>query len=106
MAWITDGLAQIGAGLLSLLAGLGARTLFAFQATWRLFTPPFYPRIFVAQVAEFFYFSLPVVGLMLFTGMVLALQSHTGFERFSAEAAVPQVVALSIARELGPALRA
>ncbi|MGB0481702.1 MAG: MlaE family ABC transporter permease [Alphaproteobacteria bacterium] len=105
MAWITDGLAQIGAGLLSLLAGLGARTLFAFQATWRLFTPPFYPRIFVAQVAEFFYFSLPVVGLTaLFTGMVLALQSHTGFERFSAEDAVPQVVALSIARELGPVL--
>ena len=84
---------------------MGARTLFAFQATWRLFTPPFYPRIFVAQVAEFFYFSLPVVGLTaLFTGMVLALQSHTGFERFSAEDAVPQVVALSIARELGPVL--
>ena len=36
--------------------------------------------------------------------MVLALQSYTGFERFSAEAAVPQVVALSIARELGPVL--
>ena len=62
MAWITDGLAQIGAGLLSLLAGLGARTLFAFQATWRLFTPSFYPRIFVAQVAEFFYFPCPLSG--------------------------------------------
>ena len=46
-----------------------------------------------------------MVGLTaLFTGMVLALQSYTGFERFNAEAAVPQVVALSIARELGPVL--
>lgn len=105
MTWILDGLARIGAGLLSLLGGVGARALFAFQATWRIFAPPFFPRVFFGQVAEFFYFSLPVVGLTaLFTGMVLALQSYTGFERFNAEAAVPQVVALSIARELGPVL--
>ena len=105
MNWILDGLARIGAGLLSLIASVGARTLFAAQASWRIVAPPFYPRVFFGQIAEFFYFSLPVVGLTaLFTGMVLALQSYTGFERFSAEAAVPQVVALSIARELGPVL--
>jgi phospholipid/cholesterol/gamma-HCH transport system permease protein len=35
--------------------------------------------------------SLPVVGLTaVFTGMVLALQSYTGFARFSAESAIPQ----------------
>jgi phospholipid/cholesterol/gamma-HCH transport system permease protein len=36
--------------------------------------------------------------------MVLALQSFTGFSRFSAESAIPNVVVLSITRELGPVL--
>ena len=40
----------------------------------------------------------------IFTGMVLALQSYTGFSRFSAESAIPNVVVLSITRELGPVL--
>ena len=40
----------------------------------------------------------------IFTGMVLALQSYTGFSRFSAESAVANVVVLSITRELGPVL--
>jgi hypothetical protein len=38
----------------------------------------------------------------VFTGMVLALQSYTGFARFNAEGAVANVVVLSITRELGP----
>jgi phospholipid/cholesterol/gamma-HCH transport system permease protein len=54
---------------------------------------------------EIGYFSLPVVGLTaIFAGMVLALQSFTGFSRFSAESAIPNVVVLSITRELGPVL--
>jgi phospholipid/cholesterol/gamma-HCH transport system permease protein len=40
----------------------------------------------------------------IFTGMVLALQSFTGFSRFNAESAIPNVVVLSICRELGPVL--
>ena len=36
--------------------------------------------------------------------MVLALQSYTGFARFSAEGAIANVVVLSITRELGPVL--
>jgi phospholipid/cholesterol/gamma-HCH transport system permease protein len=51
------------------------------------------------------YFSLPVVGLTaIFTGMVLALQSYSGFSRFQAEGAVATVVILSMTRELGPVL--
>jgi phospholipid/cholesterol/gamma-HCH transport system permease protein len=51
------------------------------------------------------YFSLPVVGLTaIFTGMVLALQSYTGFSRFAAEGAVATVVVLSMTRELGPVI--
>src|SRR3546814_12987155 len=36
--------------------------------------------------------------------MGLALQSYTGFARFSAESAIPNVVVVSITRELGPVL--
>jgi phospholipid/cholesterol/gamma-HCH transport system permease protein len=51
------------------------------------------------------YYSLPVVGLTaIFSGMVLALQSYTGFARFNAESAIANVVVLSITRELGPVL--
>jgi phospholipid/cholesterol/gamma-HCH transport system permease protein len=43
------------------------------------------------------------VGLTCaFSGMVLALQSYTGFARFSAEGAVATVVVLSMTRELAP----
>jgi phospholipid/cholesterol/gamma-HCH transport system permease protein len=45
------------------------------------------------------------VGLTaLFTGMVLALQSYTGFTRFNAEGAIAGVVVLSVTRELAPVL--
>jgi len=68
-------------------------------------TLPFYGRQFLKQLIDIGYNSLPVVGLTaLFTGMVLALQSYTGFSRFSAEGAVATVVVLSITRELAPVL--
>jgi phospholipid/cholesterol/gamma-HCH transport system permease protein len=69
------------------------------------FRPPFYPRLIGRQMIDIGYYSLPVVGLTaLFTGMVLALQSYSGFARFQAEGAIAAVVVLSITRELGPVL--
>jgi phospholipid/cholesterol/gamma-HCH transport system permease protein len=56
-------------------------------------------------MVEIGYYSLPVVGLTaIFSGMVLALQSYTGFSRFSAEGAIANVVVVAITRELGPVL--
>ena len=53
--------------------------------------PPYYRRQILRQMLEIGYYSLPVVGLTaIFTGMVLALQSYTGFARFSAESRHPQ----------------
>ena len=67
--------------------------------------PPFYPRQLARAFMEIGFFSLPVVALTaLFTGMVLALQSYTGFSRFGAESAIASVVVLSVTRELGPVL--
>ena len=51
--------------------------------------------------------SLPIVFLTsLFTGMVLALQSAYQMQKMSAEMYIASLVALSIARELGPVLTA
>jgi len=79
--------------------------LFLVVSTLWLVRPPWYWRQIGAQLIKIGYFSLPVVGLTaIFTGMVLALQSYTGFSRFSAEGAVATVVVLSMTRELGPVL--
>jgi phospholipid/cholesterol/gamma-HCH transport system permease protein len=40
----------------------------------------------------------------IFAGMVIALQSYTGFARFSAQSATASIVVLSVTRELGPVL--
>ena len=98
-------LQPIGRFFLAFLATAGRLTIFTTVAVSHCFGPKFYPRMILRQIVEIGYFSLPVVGLTtLFAGMVLALQSYTGFSRFSAEGAVADVVVLSITRELGPVL--
>jgi phospholipid/cholesterol/gamma-HCH transport system permease protein len=98
-------IAGIGALFLSFLAGTGRLVMFAGLALATAFTPPYYVRTILRQMISIGYFSLPVVGLTaIFTGMVLALQSYTGFSRFSAESGIPTVVVLSVTRELGPVI--
>ena len=102
---MTDTLSAIGALFLSFLAAVGRLSRFAAQAVAAAATPPYFPRLIARQVLYIGYFSLPVVGLTaLFTGMVLALQSYTGFSRFNAQSAVATVVVLSMTRELGPVI--
>jgi phospholipid/cholesterol/gamma-HCH transport system permease protein len=102
---MTDSLATIGAVFLAFLAAVGRLARFALQALAAAFSPPYFPRLIVRQVLYIGYFSLPVVGLTaLFTGMVLALQSYTGFSRFNAQSAIATVVVLSMTRELGPVI--
>lgn len=98
-------LQQIGSAFLTFLNALGRLSLFTGNALRHTVTPPFYGRLIGRQMVEIGYYSLPVVGLTtLFSGMVLALQSYTGFARFSAEGAVATVVVLSMTRELAPVL--
>jgi phospholipid/cholesterol/gamma-HCH transport system permease protein len=98
-------LAAIGAVFLSFLATTGRLVVFAGLALATAFSPPLYPGVMLRQMVNIGYFSLPVVGLTaIFTGMVLALQSYTGFSRFAAEGAVATVVVLSVTRELGPVI--
>lgn len=79
--------------------------MFVGKALASVFTPPWYPKLILKQFIDIGYYSLPVVGMTaIFTGMVLALQSYTGFARFNAESAIAGVVVLSITRELAPVL--
>ena len=84
---------------------VGAISCFLFSTLWNGLRPPYYGRQVLEQFLTIGFYSLPVVGLTaIFSGMVLALQSYTGFSRFSAESAIATVVVLSITRELGPVL--
>ena len=78
--------------------------LFVQTLGWAV-RPPFQGRELVKQMHEVGVRSFPVVIITAaFTGMVLALQSYTGFKRFGAETMVGTIVALSVMRELGPVL--
>jgi len=78
--------------------------LFVQTLSWMV-RPPLQGREIVKQMEEVGVRSFPVVIITAaFTGMVLALQSYTGFKRFGAETMVGTVVALSVTRELGPVL--
>jgi phospholipid/cholesterol/gamma-HCH transport system permease protein len=95
----------LGAGVLGLCASVGGLFVFTARALSRGVMPPYFPRQYVRQFLDIGYYSLPVVGLTaIFTGMVLALQSYTGFQRFQAESAIATIVVLSVVRELGPVL--
>ena len=98
-------LATIGRTFLGFLAAVGRLALFTLTALAQCVRPPFYPRLFLRQIIDIGYYSLPVVGLTaLFTGMVLALQTQAGFARFGAGGFGASVVLLSVVRELGPVL--
>jgi phospholipid/cholesterol/gamma-HCH transport system permease protein len=102
---VLDSLAALGRGVIGAVRSAGAITLFALEGLSHALRPPFYGRQFLRTFLEIAFFSLPVVALTaVFTGMVLALQSYSGFSRFGAESAVANVVVLSVTRELGPVL--
>ena len=96
---------KIGSYVFNFFYDMGDVIFFFLLFIKNLLTDKFYFRLFFNQIVKIGFNSLPVVGLTaIFTGMVLALQSYTGFSRFSAESAIPNVVVLSITRELAPVL--
>jgi len=97
----------IGAAMEIPALGVGRIMLLLFSTLKKMVRPPFEIKNSIKQMLEIGVNSLPVVLITaVFTGMVLALQSYTGFKRFGAEGFVGTVVALSMTRELGPVLAA
>ena len=94
----------IGRIFLAFLEIVGQVAVFTIVAVTHCLRPPLYFRLIGRQMMEIGYYSLPVIALTtLFAGMVLALQSYTGFARNSvgAESAIAEIVVLSITRDLG-----
>ena len=93
----------LGGRIYRFIQDLGNMGTLGVQAFGWLFRPPSELASIVKQMEEIGVKSVPVVAVTAtFTGMVLALQSYTGFQRFQATSFVGTVVALSITRELGP----
>jgi phospholipid/cholesterol/gamma-HCH transport system permease protein len=102
---MVKGMCHLGAGLISVTKNTAQAFWFLVCTLAVSFRGPFYVKQFSHQLTFMGFFSLPLIGLTaLFTGMVLAFQSYTSFERFSADSALPEIVALSLTRELGPVL--
>jgi len=98
-------LQYIGRKALDFFQKVGILSIFIAKTISGLIRRPFYLSLILRQIISIGYFSLPVVAMTaVFSGAVLALQSYTGFSRFSAESSIATVVVLSITRELGPVL--
>ncbi len=99
--------AAIGRGTLRLFAEIGAMTVFALRGAFAWLSGPFYLREFNTAAIRIGFNSLPVVGLTaIFTGAALALNIYDGSLRFNAETFLPQILSVSIVRELGPGFAA
>jgi phospholipid/cholesterol/gamma-HCH transport system permease protein len=96
---------HLGTTILRGLDDLGRFFYIMSSSVLWTFRRPFDGGELLRQMVRVGWDSVPVVFLTcLFTGMVLALQTFRGFERFHAEGFVGSVVALSLTRELAPVL--
>ena len=98
-------LEKLGDKVFLLLSEMGRVLMFLGQTLRWTFSSPFYVKSVLKQMEVIGVNSVPVVmTTAISTGMVLALQSYTGFKRFGAESLIGAVVSLSMTRELGPVL--
>ena len=103
--FILNILSSIGKLLITFLENIGKITLFLFTSFFWCFKPPIYFKQLYLQILDIGFYSLPVVGLTtFFSGMVLALQTFSGFENLNSESTIARIVLTSILRELGPVL--
>lgn len=99
--------AAVGRISIGLLAEIGAMSVFALRGAFAWVSGPFYTREFLNAAIRIGFNSLPVVGLTaIFTGAALALNIYDGSARFNAESFLPQILSVSIVRELGPGFAA
>ena len=94
---------NLGKPLVRFVSGLGELSLFIAKSVYNSVTPPFYLKLLGKQMIDIGFYSLPVVALTtIFAGMVIALQTYSGFSSYGAESAVASVVLISVTRELAP----
>ncbi len=94
---------KLGASILDVVGGLGRFSNFAFLCMYWMFKRPFRTKLGWEQ----FYFignkSIFIVALTAaFSGMVMTYQTYLGFTLISADGFLGPIVALALAKELGP----
>ena len=104
---ITAPIAALGARTLAVLGEMGAMFLFLLHGFAHIFSSPKQIRKIIYQMYFVGSKSLLVITLIgIFTGMVLGLQGYYTLVKFGSEGLLGAAVALSLIRELGPALTA
>jgi len=100
-------LENMGKKVISFVNGAGDFVLLNISTVKYLFKSPFDIKNKFKQLERIGVDSTPVVLVTaLFTGMVLALQVYTGFQRFQAESMVGALLGVALTRELAPVLAA
>ncbi len=96
---------QVGATILYVIDGLGKYTLFVQKIFAWVSKPPFRKKQILEQIVFVGNQSLFLIVLSSsFTGMVMAYQTYMGFKAISADSFIGPVVAISLAKELGPVI--
>ena len=91
----------------SYLSTLGGISLLAGQAFREGIRRPFERSLWIEQLYELGIRSLAITNItLIFTGMVLAIQTAYSLAAYGGKGFVGDIVALSIVRELGPVLTA
>jgi phospholipid/cholesterol/gamma-HCH transport system permease protein len=85
----------------------GNMTIFTLQTIRQFFSFPFEFKEFLKQCYEIGNRSLPLVAITgAIMGLVLTIQSRPILNDFGAESMLPQMVAVSLIREIGPVITA
>lgn len=96
---------KFGGKIISTIGGLGNFSTFNLKVFYWMFKPPFRFKLLFDQLYYIGNKSLFIVCLTAsFTGMVMAYQTYLGFKMISADSFIGPVVAISLAKELGPVL--
>lgn len=94
----------IGAYVIGCLETLGQFTILVRDTVVQFQHMPRFRHVF-QQMSHLGVDTLPIIALtMLFTGMVLTLQTATEFIRLGAQSTVGGIVTIAVGRELGPVL--
>lgn len=105
MSILIRGIDYIGAQALEFFALIGRFNLFLYTAFKTLVTTRLKIKQLLMHMKQVGVDSFTIIFLTgLSTGLVLALQTYIGFQRFGIEGYVGTIVALGMTRELGPVL--
>lgn len=86
---------------------LGGMVRLGLSSLRQMFRPPYERELWLEQLLQLGVRSLTITNItLLFTGMVLAIQTAYSLAAYGGEGFVGDIVALSVVRELGPVLTA